>query len=169
MKGSELVHAYGIGAEVMKVVANLARQIKIQGGQEDDIRILERSEKILARVAKVLARAENLTRTLLVNGGSGFDGWADINLVEFSFKSISQLDSNLKSFVSRLATKAELEDLQKRNPGLLDDEPDLIIVGEKRETISEAESFWMLTKKGVAVGYIKTNEAVGDNYLFALV
>jgi len=166
MKGENLVSAFGVAAETMTALAKLARQAKKQGGREDDVRLLE-NDRILQRVALVLARAGNLSRELKINATGGFEGWINVFLLQFNLASITDSDRAVKSWKCRLLTKAELDALWQGYPNLLQFEDELVIVGENIESIGQNSKHWVMTKAGVETRYIPLDEAIGENFRFA--
>lgn len=169
MAEKDFVSAFGLGEEALRAMGKLARQITNQGGQEEDVRLIG-NERILQRVAKVLARAGQLTRKFSVNGGGGFEGWVEIFLVSFDIKTIDELGGALESWgMSRLANANELLDLCRRYPGFLQDENDLIIVGEH----DDKDVYFVVAevaKGGVIRRHIPSNEVITpDKFLFALI
>lgn len=166
MSEENLGRAYGLGAEAMKVMANLARQVKAQCGQEEDVRLLA-NEQVLERVAKVLARAGQLTRKFSVNTTDGSNGWIEIFLVNFVINTINELGEALKSCgMACLATKAELDNLWQSYPGFLQDEDELIIVGSRDD---EDGRYWVMSKTGVVAQEITKDKIINNNYCFALI
>lgn len=163
MKGQDLVSAYGIGAEAMKCMADLARQIKKQGGREEDIRLLN-DEKVLRRVARVLAGAGNSTRHFDVL--SEDQDWARLFLMGLSINGISQLEESVATFGCRLATKIEMGDFYQRYSKIFYYDDDLIIVGGKDQKTGQHQ---IITSKGVADLVITDNLVFTDNYRFAVV
>jgi hypothetical protein len=97
-------------------LVKLAHQIQVRGGQEDDIRLLEKDEVIL-NVAEVLARAGNLTRgyDILVSDGSGRYAWRRLSIVRLDIKSITEAARAVSSIGFRLAGKHELLDFMARH------------------------------------------------------
>jgi len=165
MKGKELVSAYGLGAEAMKIMANLARQVRKQGGKEEDVRLLE-NETILQKVAKVLASAGILGRPFDILCHNGHDSWITVFLHWYDINSIADLGEAVASWNGlRLLTKDELEYMWQKYPNLLEYEKDLFIVGEK---VPGDDEYWTLTKEGFGIAYITNDKDISKNYCFAV-
>lgn len=168
MKEEDLTRALGLSTEALQTMIKLIHQVRKQGGQDVDVRLLSQ-EKILERVAKVLARAGRLTRSFDVWMRNGPDSHVKIFFIGLNVASISDLTDRSLPDGCRLATKAELERLLEDYPNILQDEDKLIIVGAGTESIGTSPRHWVITKeKGVTLNYlIPDGDPIGDHFLFA--
>lgn len=165
MSDRELVSAYGLGAEALKTMANLARQVQKQGGEEKDVRLLSSDEAMLERVAQVLARAGRLRRPFSVCP-AGFESRVEIFLNGFEGSPFSKIDFIVESWNCRLATEDELRAWWLADPGFLRDEDDLIIIGERD---GRGNDFWTLTKSGLKTKYLPATSLIQTHHRLAMV
>ncbi|MFA5124778.1 MAG: hypothetical protein WC473_03065 [Patescibacteria group bacterium] len=128
MSKSDLINACGLGSEILRIMTDLIHQVKNAGGDERDIRLLK-DERILKRVATILARAGRLHKPFRVNSRSYPDGHVDVFFVGLKVKYLSDISSALPEHC-RLATCQELRDLWLEYSKELSGESDLKIIGD---------------------------------------
>jgi hypothetical protein len=104
---------------------------------------------------------------------NGPDSWVKIFLIGLKIGSMSEFTDATLPKPCRLATQDELKNLWETNPGILQDEDNLIIVGERVRGFREADDIpecrhCIMTNKGVNFRYILADKVIDDNYLFAV-
>lgn len=163
-----LVTLFGKAAEMLVRLAALVRQIMKQGGQAEDINMLN-DDRVLKRVAKVLASAGNLKRPFSVS----VEGKTiDIHLIGLTTKLMIDVEQGLPGKnVWRLAKAEELFNLALEHLGFLDEEDGLLIISERVDDDGDSHCRWLLSeKRGHAYKqWFKNNERVPRNCLFAVV
>jgi len=166
----DLSRAYGVGAQAMLTMSKLTKQIKAKGGEEEDVRLLENNDHVLENVARLLARAGRLLRPFSVNMDKGLE---DIFFIGLKIETVAGICLEILPGgqddwkVCRFATLDELRGLYDQYPGALQDEPDVMIIGEKIPFSSS--SFAVLTHEGADQMYFNFNHPLQKNWWFAVV
>ncbi len=168
MSNTDFVSAFGQSAQILNLMSRLAHQLKTQGGEQSDIKLLE-NDRILERVAQVMIRAGQLRKPFHIWMENGPDSWIQIYLQEINCSNFSELNkSSFWQSGARLATTKELELLWKKYPDILKDEDELTIVGERIESIGPNLRHYVMSKSGIRVAYYRPTEAFDANYRFAV-
>jgi len=169
----DVARALGISAQMTMALAKLAHQIKAQGGQEEDVRLLERDD-VVSEVAIVLARAGNLSRPYHIRAiGKSNDKTLeyvdrDLFLIGLMLESIADATQAVNHYGCRLAHKHELHDFWQRNSSI---GSELLIIGEM---IGESDD-GLLRKHAVICGgevreiMIPIDSAIENNVRFAVI
>ena len=163
-----LEEIFGKSAEYTVRLAALAKQIKKQGGNVEDLEMIF-NDKILCRIAKILAAAGRLKRPFTV-WNQEVGKHISISFIDLNVKTVKELyGSNCLPYGCRFVSESELSRLEQDNQGLLAYEDGLVIIGQKDDCwANQGERVFAIQKVGGFSSILLTDGVLPENCLFAV-